>query len=182
MLVSFVFNGTQISQVSTKVTRIVPINPEIAHSLGHRVRTRVCGIIEADGRLLLINHKGLYGHDFWSLPGGGLEFGDTVQETLKREFQEECGLKVETGILAFTCGVIKPPLHAIELFFRITRFDGTARAGTDPERGKNQIISDLQFLTWDQIARLPQNNLHPLFSRLGHPSEITSLSGHLDFT
>ena len=182
MLVSFVFNGSQISEVSSKVTPIVPINPEIARSLGNRVRVRVCGLLQEGDRILMINHKGLYGHDFWSLPGGGLEFGHSASETLQREFFEECGIKVDVGGLAFTCGVIKPPLHAIELILRITSFQGDPRPGVDPEIGKNQIISDLQFLSWEQIRQIPENQLHPLFSKLNHPSEISSCSGFFEFT
>ena len=182
MLVSFVFNGIQISQDLTKVTPIVPINPEIAHSLGNRVRVRVCGLLQEKDRLLMINHKGLYGHDFWSLPGGGLEFGHSATETLQREFFEECRIEVEVGKLAFTCGVIKPPLHALELIFRLTSFQGVPRPGADPERGKNQIISDVQFLSWEQIRQIPENHLHPLFSKLNHPSEVSTCSGFFELT
>ncbi|KKQ35014.1 MAG: Hydrolase, NUDIX family [Microgenomates group bacterium GW2011_GWA2_37_6] len=32
---------------------------------------------------------------FWELPGGGVEYGETPQESLKREIQEECGIDIE---------------------------------------------------------------------------------------
>ncbi len=32
------------------------------------------------------------GQDFWSLPGGGLEHGESAQDCLTREIQEEIGL------------------------------------------------------------------------------------------
>lgn len=32
-------------------------------------------------------------HDYWDLPGGRVKKGDTVEETLKREFEEETGIK-----------------------------------------------------------------------------------------
>lgn len=158
------------------------INPEIAQTLGYRIRVRVCGIIIKDDSILLINHKGLYGHDFWSFPGGGLEFGQSVHDQLKTEFREECGIEIDPGELAFSCNVRRPPLHALELVFNIRGFEGLPEKGFDPERGKNQIISDLQFFKWDKIDQLPAVNKHPVFNRPGHASAIQECSGFFDFT
>ncbi len=46
----------------------------------------------------------------WSLPGGGLEVGETLQEGLARELREETGLSVEVG-------------PVVDVFDRITRDD-----------------------------------------------------------
>jgi len=160
----------------------VPINLEVSEKLGNRVRVRVCGILVSDNKLLLINHHGLYGHDFWSFPGGGVEFGESPMDALKREFHEECGISIEPDHHKLSCSVIKPPLHAVELFFNIKSFQGTPAAGSDPERGKSQIISDLQFLSWDEILKFPNNHLHPLFGHLTHPSEIVNANGFYELT
>lgn len=32
---------------------------------------------------------------YWELPGGGMEYGETPQEGLKREILEECGIEIE---------------------------------------------------------------------------------------
>lgn len=130
----------------------------------------------------MINHRGLYGHDFWSFPGGGVEFGESIKNTLIREFQEECGIAVEPGQHTISCSVVKPPLHAVELFFSIKSHHGIPRAGFDPERGKNQIISDLQFISWENILKMPPQHLHPVFKKLSHPSEIASSSGFFELT
>jgi ADP-ribose pyrophosphatase YjhB (NUDIX family) len=52
----------------------------------------VYGICRRDGDVLLIKksrgpYKGLY-----DLPGGRIEFGEKVEETLQREFEEEIGV------------------------------------------------------------------------------------------
>ncbi|HUW94963.1 MAG TPA: NUDIX hydrolase [Anaerolineae bacterium] len=33
----------------------------------------------------------------WSIPGGVMELGETIQETARREVREECGVQIEVG-------------------------------------------------------------------------------------
>jgi 8-oxo-dGTP diphosphatase len=49
------------------------------------------------GRVLLIKraHEPLKGQ--WSLPGGGVELGETLEQAVAREVQEETGLDVDVG-------------------------------------------------------------------------------------
>ena len=48
-----------------------------------------------DGQVLLIKKsRGAY-KDKLDLPGGGIEYGESADDTLKREFEEEVGLKIE---------------------------------------------------------------------------------------
>ncbi len=160
----------------------MPINEEVARSLGNKVRVRVCGLLwEAEG-MLMVNHAGLYGHDFWSPPGGGLNFGESPAEALIREFGEECGLEVEPGPFLFTCSIRKPPLHAIELFFAVRRTGGKLAVGTDPERGEGQIISAVEFISPARLAELPADRKHPLLSRLPESTDLMDLKGFFDLT
>ncbi len=55
-------------------------------------RPSVYGIIVNDGKALLLNtvHTGTY-----SLPGGGIEIGESIENALKRELKEETGIEVE---------------------------------------------------------------------------------------
>lgn len=39
----------------------------------------------------------------WEFPGGGVEFGDTLKNTLKREIMEEYGIEIEPGKLLDVC-------------------------------------------------------------------------------
>jgi 8-oxo-dGTP diphosphatase len=49
-----------------------------------------------DGKFLLIREKpDKYDYE-WDLPGGGLDFGETVEQCLKREIQEEINLNIDT--------------------------------------------------------------------------------------
>lgn len=50
-------------------------------------------IIDADGRIVLVRHTYMPG---WTFPGGGVEFGETLETALDREIEEEVGI-VRTG-------------------------------------------------------------------------------------
>jgi mutator protein MutT len=61
------------------------------------LRPAAYAIIVNEGRLLLLTlrHSGKY-----HLPGGRIEAGERVEETLRREIEEETGIAVEVGELA----------------------------------------------------------------------------------
>lgn len=53
-------------------------------------RISVKGLYVKDGKVLLVReHK-----EQWEMPGGGLDFGEDMKEGLRREVEEEMGLKV----------------------------------------------------------------------------------------
>ncbi|MBI4885699.1 MAG: NUDIX hydrolase [Acidobacteria bacterium] len=57
----------------------------------------VGAVIVQDGRVLIVKrrYEPLAGR--WSLPGGTLELGETLEAGLAREMREETGLEVEVG-------------------------------------------------------------------------------------
>lgn len=52
-------------------------------------------ITRADGRILMGLRKGSHGAGEWALPGGALEFGETLLACARREVLEETGMRVE---------------------------------------------------------------------------------------
>jgi|SRR5688572_31791744 len=150
------------------------MDAEIAKIYGNRLRVRVCGLCWDGDRILLVNHSLVSGSNLWLPPGGGLEYGETVEKALKREFSEETGLEVGQLNFAFGCEFVKKPLHALELFFNVVKIGGTLKTGYDPEL---QIIQDVRFFSESEVCELSKNELHGIFRVAGTPNELRKLSG-----
>ena len=149
------------------------MNPEIDEVYGNKVRIRVCGLYWKGESLLMVKHK--FGEkDFWAPPGGGIEFGESIQSALKREFWEETGLRVKVQKFLFGCEFVKASLHAIELFFEVERVSGELTKGDDPEL---PLIQDVQFLTAEQLRSLPKDELHGMFGNYRNTETLRELSG-----
>ncbi len=81
-------------------------------SLAH-FRIAVYALIFNQENILLALRRDI---DWWNLPGGGLELGETVEEGICREVREETGLEVEVEHLV---GVYsKPQKQEVVLTFR----------------------------------------------------------------
>lgn len=150
------------------------MDSELKAVYGDRVRVRVSGLCWRDGRLLMVNHRGLSQGDFWAPPGGGLEFGESVEERLQKEFLEETSLGITTGRFRFACEFIKKPLHAIELFFDVDIRGGMLKKGDDPEM---PMIEAVKFMSSAEITRMPDEYLHGIFRVIASPEQLKTLSG-----
>ena len=127
----------------------------------------------------MINHFGLYNHDFWAPPGGGAEFGYGAAENLEREFNEETGLMIKTEEFQFICELVQSPLHAIELFFNVKLIGGNLVTGTDPEMGENQqIIKQVKYLSSQELESVPDTHKHGMFRNAKSMEKIRGLRGY----
>ncbi|RDC62607.1 NUDIX domain-containing protein [Adhaeribacter pallidiroseus] len=134
-----------------------------------KLRVRVCGVCQQANQLLLIRHKPFAQNKsgLWSMPGGGLHYGETLELGLEREFKEETGLQVKVGSFLFVHEFISLPLHALELFFAVTITGGELTTGFDPElEPHNQLIAEVAFKSLPDIQELPPDQLHQVLQGL----------------
>lgn len=89
-----------------------------------------CALIDADGRILLAQRpegKSLAG--LWEFPGGKVEAGETPEETLVRELQEELGIQTKIACLApltFASHTYET-FHLLMPLYICRRFEGIPR-------------------------------------------------------
>jgi 8-oxo-dGTP diphosphatase len=78
-----------------------------------------------DGRIVLVRHRA--GEAVYHLlPGGGVSWGETLQDALVREIAEETGLAARIGRLLFVNDTIDPNgrRHVVNLTFQATATGG----------------------------------------------------------
>jgi len=62
--------------------------------MAEKLPIRPAAIIIKDNKLLVVKTR-RHGEEYYLLPGGGIEYGETIEEALKREVREETGFIVK---------------------------------------------------------------------------------------
>jgi 8-oxo-dGTP diphosphatase len=125
------------------------------------VRLSIKAIIIRDGRLLVLRNRDAAG-DWYMLPGGGQESGETVPAALRRECQEEIGSDVTVGRLCFIRDYIAKHhefastdsgTHQVELMFECGLLS-PPRVGSAPDLMQMGI-------DWLDLGRLAEYRIYP---------------------
>lgn len=65
-------------------------------SAERRAEVSVGAVVVVDDRILLIERGRGVGAGWWSIPGGRVEFGEAMEQAVRRELHEETGLTATT--------------------------------------------------------------------------------------
>ena len=105
-----------------------------------------------EGKFLMGLRKGSHGENTWSIPGGHLEFGETIEMASEREAFEETGVKITNIRFA---GVTN------DIFEEEGKHYITIWMISDWKSGKERIMEPDKFLdfSWKDFDSLPS----PLF-------------------
>lgn len=145
------------------------LREEVIKTYGNRLRIRVCGILRIQNGILTVGST-LEKEDtiFWSPPGGGLEFGESLTDALKREFREELNITITVGDLVCVHEHLELPLHAVELFYEVTSQEvDKMRLGIDPEEADTPpTLRDISVITAKDLENNAQNKFHPILFQL----------------
>jgi ADP-ribose pyrophosphatase YjhB (NUDIX family) len=130
-----------------------------------KVRSGVKGIVVSKNKLLTIKkYDQVFGADF-TLPGGGQEHGENLIESLKREFLEEVGCRIEVKQFAFVReyigrnhhgnSMVDPNTHVVDHIFLCDILDEqNVGHGTAPDE-------DHLDIEWIPISSLEEYRFFP---------------------
>ena len=116
-----------------------PLHPQLA----------VSAAIFRDGKILLVRRARAPAKGFYSLPGGRVEFGETLHAALHREVAEETGLTIDIVELAGWREVV--PSATGGGHYLIMSFAARWRSG---EVILNEELDDHQWLAPDALGAL----------------------------
>ncbi len=112
----------------------------------------VGGVIFHDQSVLLVRRNQEPAIGQWSLPGGAVELGETLNEALKREIQEEVSIKIEIGGLVRVLDrIIYDQEKRIRFHYVIADYWGWMVSG-EPHPASD--ISDARFVSLGQVQKM----------------------------
>lgn len=122
-------------------------------------RTRVAAYAlcrDEDGRVLLCHLAPSVGvGDLWTLPGGGIDFGEAPGDAVLRELREETGLTgrlgrlLDVGDRLFGADATGGRLHAIRIVYAVEDLQGTLTSERDG------TTDACRWVTRQETSRMP---------------------------
>jgi len=115
------------TNLSKKLSSDYPVQPQVA----------VGAIVFKDSRVLLVQRGKAPALGMWSIPGGSVELGETLQRATEREIREETGLTIKAREPVFTFDVIdrdesgRVRFHYVIVDLMADYISGELRAGDD---------------------------------------------------
>jgi len=107
-----------------------------------------------NGRILLGKNKSIYGGNYYSFPGGKLEYMESFEHCAKREVTEECGIELKN--IAFHSVV-----NRIEVIENTSFHNVHITLTADWKSGEPKVLEPEKCDSWDwyELNSLPK----PLF-------------------
>jgi 8-oxo-dGTP diphosphatase len=111
----------------------------------------VDGVLVEDGSVLLVRRRNPPFAGAFALPGGFVDYGETVEAAVAREVQEETGLSVgvERLIGVYSDPARDPRRHTVSVAFLLRRSGGTLAGADDADEARYFPLDALPALAFD---------------------------------
>ncbi|MEU0502699.1 NUDIX domain-containing protein [Nocardia sp. NPDC005998] len=120
------------------------------------IKVAVSAVVrDSQGRILMIHRTD---NDRYSIPGGGLEAGETITQALIREVKEETGIDVRVTDLI---GIFSNPDHVIAYDDGEVRQEFSICFHADPIGGHLRTSSESKEVRWVAPNNISSLNVHP---------------------
>ena len=116
-------------------------------------RSRSVAVVVRGGKILM-ERVFYFGHEFYTLPGGGIEEGETPEQAVIRELKEECGLD---GTIIRPLVLLYKEGSSAEYAFEVSvPADQEAVTGYDPEESADD--PPLKEVLWMKLSEIPERD------------------------
>mgnify|MGYP001240365228 CR=1 FL=1 len=135
---------------------------------------RVAAVCRRAGRVLMVQQEGT---DFWFLPGGRCEAGESSRDALRRELREELAVDVRIeGLLWVVENFFElggRSFHELSLYYECLLPESFHRVDLDTSYPWAEVNGTAFVLRWFPISGLSEIKLLPEFLQQGlqHPPE-----------
>lgn len=110
-------------------------------------------VVQKNDSILLIQRGQEPGRGMWSLPGGGVDLGERLQDAARREVQEECGVQVKIGEVVQAFDLIqrdaagRVQYHYVIVDFAARYLTGNLHAASD--------VMDARWVASSELSQYP---------------------------
>jgi mutator protein MutT len=132
------------------------------------INVRPTGILLENNRIMLIKRY-VTAVRGWSLPGGKLEFGETIEQCLTREMKEETGLDVKVReLLYITDRFYDVERHIVHMSFLVERAGNTPESleWTHQDPHPSKTSSEVREIKMVKIGELKNYGFSSTFQKL----------------
>lgn len=120
------------------------------------MRKAARAIIIKDDQLLVM-HRNKFGQQYFTLVGGGVDFGETAEQSLMREISEETGMQVENPRLVFIEEAGDP--YGTQYIYLCDHVSGEPKLPPESIEAKiAEAGQNLYIPMWLPLSDLPQTN------------------------
>ncbi|MDE1827975.1 MAG: NUDIX hydrolase [Candidatus Micrarchaeota archaeon] len=111
------------------------------------VRAGAAAIIQKEDGKILLGRRGVFPKGIWVFPGGGIEYGESSEQTVVREIREEIGIEIKPVRLIKVFEMILPKINTHRIiFFYLAELIG----------GEIELTSDIDEIKWVLPSEVPE--------------------------